>query len=126
LSLSALGVTCRAGSLKRCNEVILSSVGISLSSIGQSGLHPGSPSESGKNEVMRIPVFGECRPKLAGAGNERTRQILAFPGIAVDLLDRPNNKRANGRAGPFRPVSQVLVKWLWNIDGGSNCHDIIM
>src|ERR1019366_8848456 len=81
---------------------------------------------SGKNEVMGVLVFGEGAAQLARARNQGACHVLAFLGLTVSLLDGPDNQGTDRGAGPLRPETEPVMQRVGDINGGSDCHDIIM
>ena len=75
---------------------------------------------------MGVLVLGEGGAKLARTSNQRASHVLAFLGLAVGLLDGPDNQGRDRDARPLRPETEPVIQWLRDIDGGSDCHDTIM
>jgi hypothetical protein len=75
---------------------------------------------------MGILIHGEPRATLSFCSNERAGYATAFSGLRVGLFERPNDERADGRTGTLGTVAEAVMEGFRDINGGSDCHDMIM
>jgi len=75
---------------------------------------------------MRIFILRKLRPQPASTANQRTGNGLFPSGVLVDLFESIDDQAAYGSAGTLSPMAQAIVQRFRNIDGGSDCHIIIM
>jgi hypothetical protein len=83
---------------------------------------------SGKNEIMRILVFGEQWSNFSAwfAFDHGAGDVLSFSFLAIRVFERPENQRPHGCTRLSGAVAQRRVQWLGNIYRRSNRHDLIM
>src|ERR1700678_3782477 len=81
---------------------------------------------SGKNNVMGVLIRRVLRTTFARAANQRASDRMALCRTWIRLLNRMHDQRADGSAGTFRAISQLVMQRLWKIDRSTDCHAIIM
>ncbi len=75
---------------------------------------------------MRVFVRRVLRATLARTANQRASDRMPLCRAWIGLLNSTHDQRADGGARTFRAMAQPVMQWLWKIDGGTDCHAMIM
>jgi len=75
---------------------------------------------------MRILVYWKAWSKLSFLAYDWARNVPALARCGIGLLQCLYNERAYGSACIRSSLAQAVMERFWNVDGGTDNHDIIM